>query len=297
MRLFRQYVIATLIAGAIAPASCRAQTVSQPDTVLADTAVAVIDSAFATAQPNVTPEQSMMCRKPMKRPHDDLYQHPYSMWRHCPNWPRLLENTGVLFAAGFATLGVLEILPDNTTAWNTAERKRVPFFKRWWNHVKVGPVWDSDLPLFNYILHPYAGGAYYMSARSQGFNVLGSFAYCAFISTVFWEYGIECFNEVPSIQDLIITPVGGMVLGEAFYLAKRRIVSEGYRLCGSPVLGNIVAVLIDPVNEVLGFIFGNSARQWIKYNRCHSGAKVESSWGPVSAGWSSGFGLNVTATF
>lgn len=230
----------------------------------------------------------------VKRPHDDLYQYPYSMWRSCPNWPRLWENTAVLFAAGFVTLGVLELLPENTTAWN--KNDHTPFFRRWEKHFKAGPVWDSDLPVFNYILHPYAGASYYMGARSQGFNVLGSALYSFCISTFFWEYGIECFNEVPSIQDLIITPIGGMVLGEAFYMAKRRIVENDYRLLGSPVLGNAVAIIVDPVNEVLGFIFGNSARQWIKYRK-KTAAQVSSQWGPVTVGRSSGWGLSVAATF
>lgn len=63
----------------------------------------------------------------LKLPHDDLYQHPYSMWRSCPNWKRIWQNTAVLFGAGFATLGVLELLPENTTAWNKASQKGVPF--------------------------------------------------------------------------------------------------------------------------------------------------------------------------
>ena len=225
-----------------------------------------------------------------------LYAYPYSVWRRNPNWTRVLENTAVLFGAGFATLGVLELLPANTTAWNKKEMQDVPFFKRWWKHVRVGPVWDSDLPIFNYILHPYAGAAYYMGARSQGFNVLGSFLYTTFISSIFWEYGIEAFNEVPSIQDLVITPIGGTVLGEAFYLAKRRIVENGYRLCGSKVLGNIVAIVIDPVNEVLGFIFGNSARSWVKRREAleKRGGSVSSFIGPQPG---MAFGLSVSAVF
>lgn len=139
-----------------------------------------------------------------------------------------------------------------------------------------------------------------MGARSQGLNVLGSLVYVTFISTCFWEYGIECINEVPSIQDLIITPLAGAVVGEAFYRAKRHIVANDYRLLGSPVLGNIVAVLIDPVNEVLGFIFGNSARQWNKYNKNNKALRlqdVSSQWGPVSVVGSSGFGMTLNAVF
>ncbi|WP_422121346.1 DUF3943 domain-containing protein [Photobacterium damselae] len=26
------------------------------------------------------------------------------------------------------------------------------------------------------------------------------------MSTVYWEYGVEAFAEVPSIQDLVVTP-------------------------------------------------------------------------------------------
>lgn len=267
-------------------ADAAAVALQTPDTTRVGDGVAVADS--------LPPPPAVAPVKKMKRPHDDLYQLPYSMWTRRQNWVRLAENTGVLFAAGFATLGILELLPENATAWNKKDISGEPMWKRWWKHFRAGPVWDSDQPLFNYILHPYAGAAYYMSARSQGFNVLGSLAYCTFISTVFWELGIECFNEVPSIQDLIITPVGGMVLGEAFYLLKRHIVAHDYRLWGSPVLGNTVAFIIDPVNEVLGLIFGNSARQWIKYRKLQ-GMQVSSSWLPTTPGMK--FGLTINATF
>ena len=190
----------------------------------------------------------------------NIYELPYSMTTQCPNWKRLWTNTSVLFAGGITTLVILQMLPEDATAWNKEEQKTVSLFDRYAKHLRAGPVWDGDKLIFNAILHPYAGGAYYMSARSQGFNVLGSFLYCTCISTFFWEYGIECFNEVPSIQDLIVTPIGGTILGESFYLLKRHIVNNDYRLFGSPILGNIAAFIIDPVNEVLGLFFGNKCR-------------------------------------
>lgn len=286
--LFTMLALSSMLTlrGADTAADTAAVALQTPDTTRVGDGVAVADS--------LPPPPAVAPVKKMKRPHDDLYQLPYSMWTRRQNWVRLAENTGVLFAAGFATLGILELLPENATAWNKKDISGEPMWKRWWKHFRAGPVWDSDQPLFNYILHPYAGAAYYMSARSQGFNVLGSLAYCTFISTVFWELGIECFNEVPSIQDLIITPVGGMVLGEAFYLLKRHIVAHDYRLWGSPVLGNTVAFIIDPVNEVLGLIFGNSARQWIKYRKLQ-GMQVSSSWLPTTPGMK--FGLTINATF
>lgn len=196
-----------------------------------------------------------------------LYDFPYSVSRSCKNWKNLWINTGVLFGAGFVTLGVLELLPESATAWNKAEIHKKPIFERWWTNVKKGPVWDHDNAIFNYVLHPYGGAAYYMSARSQGFNMLQSFVYGAAISTFFWEYGIEAFMEVPSIQDLFITPIGGLLVGETFYRIKRYIVEHDYRLLGSPVLGQIVAILVDPVNEVIDFVRGNPNKN---YSRRHS---------------------------
>lgn len=186
-----------------------------------------------------------------------IYDYKYSKSFSCPNKKRLIKNTIALYVAGVATLGVLEMLPENTTAWNKEELRKTPFFKRWWMHVKKGPVWDRDNWVFNYVLHPYGGAAYYMSARSQGLNTWQSALYSFGVSTIFWEYGIEAFMEYPSIQDLIITPVVGSLIGEQFYKIKRHIVDNDYNLLGSSYLGHIVAFLVDPVNEFMGLFLGN----------------------------------------
>lgn len=191
----------------------------------------------------------------------NIYDAPYSMTANYPNYKRLALNTGVLYGAGFVTLGILQLLPEDATSWNKKEIMEVPPFRRWINNVKKGPVWDKDNAIFNYILHPYGGAAYYMGARSQGFNMFYSFLYSAGISTLFWEYGIEAFMEIPSLQDLIITPTAGTLIGEGFYILKRHIVSNDYKLFGSGFLGNVTAYLIDPVNEVIGIFAGNPNRK------------------------------------
>lgn len=198
---------------------------------------------------------------PQRKRKVNIYDLPYSTTANYPNFERLALNTGALYAAGIAALGVLQMLPEDATAWNKERITSIPFWKRWSTHVKMGPVWDADSFVFNYILHPYGGAAYYMSARSQGCNILWSAVYSAFVSTVFWEYGIEAFMEIPSLQDLIITPFAGMLIGESFYVLKRHIVSHGYKLFGSQLLGNLVAFLIDPVNEVVGLFAGNPCRK------------------------------------
>ncbi len=228
-----------------------------------------------------------------------LYDFPYSQSLSMPRWNRLWVNTGVLVSAGVATMMILESLPADATAWNKDEDNKVPMFKRWWRNVHLGPVWDGDNVIFNYVLHPYAGAAYYMGARSNGFNVWGSFLYSFCISTFFWEYGFEAFNEIPSIQDLIITPVVGTILGEGFYVAKRQIVNNGYRLLGSKVLGYCAAFLLDPLNEVTGYFRGDQRKLAARADRRNghddgSGLDMSTWFAPSTEGFQGGFRITYT---
>lgn len=190
------------------------------------------------------------------------YALPYSMTGNSYDWHRLWINTATLSGAFVGTLLVLECLPEDATSWNRSELQDIPLFKRWHNHViKKGPEWDHDKFYFNYILHPYAGAAYFMAARSCGFNFWRSTLYGSIVSTVGWEFGIEAFMERPSIQDIFVTPIVGSCIGEGFYHVKRWLVDNDYRLFGSPVLGGILAFLVDPVNEFTGLWLGNPARK------------------------------------
>jgi len=191
------------------------------------------------------------------------YALPASM--HCTggrDWHRLWVNTAVLSGAFVGTLFVLECLPEDATSWNRASIQTVPLFQRWYRNIFVrNPEWDHDNPIFNYVLHPYAGAAYFMAARSCGFSFWGAALYSAAVSTIGWEFGIEAFMERPSYQDIVITPVVGSLIGEAFYRAKRAIVDRGYELLGSPLLGRAVCFLLDPVNEVIDLLRGSPTRR------------------------------------
>lgn len=211
------------------------------------------------------PQYEVFTEELSEPPSSNIYEMPYSLNGKCYDWKRLWTNTATLSGAFVGSLLVLECLPEDATSWNRAELQDVPLFKRWHNHViKKGPEWDHDKFYFNYILHPYAGAVYFMAARSCGFNAWQSLLYCSLISNIGWEFGIEAFMERPSIQDLLITPLVGSAIGECFYRLKRNIVSNGYTLAGSSLLGNVVVFLIDPVNEVVGLFNGNPARQTAK---------------------------------
>lgn len=200
--------------------------------------------------------------KPIKIPPVTPYALPYSVTGNSYDWHRLWINTATLSGAFVGSLLVLECLPEDATSWNRAELQDVPLFKRWHNHViKKGPEWDHDKFYFNYILHPYAGAAYFMGARSCGFNFWRSMLYSSLISTVGWEFGIEAFMERPSIQDIFITPIVGSCIGEGFYHVKRWLVDNDYKLFGSSVMGGILAFFVDPVNEFTGLWLGNPARK------------------------------------
>lgn len=247
----------------------------------------------------ITPDSLQLAGDPLPPTHQarlTIYDMPYSMRGSCHDWKRLWINTGVLFGAYVSTLGVLELLPEDATSWNRAEIISVPPFKRWWQHVSGGPEWDHDNLIFNYVLHPYAGAAYYMAARSCGFNVYQSFLYSACISTIGWEYGIEAFMEYPSWQDLFITPIVGSVIGECFYKVKRSIVANGYTLAGSKVLGNIVVFLVDPVNEVIGLFAGNPCRQRLPYSVTSPAEVATTPWIKSFHG-DIAYGFSLTCTF
>ncbi len=285
-----QFIVISLLLGMFA-ASARAMTA---DTVYMYTSgVLRPQTAVMPAWPDTT--SLALFNAANRHAPINIYRMPYSLDASSPDWHRMWINTAVLSGAFVSTLFVLECLPEDATSWNRAAIQSVPPFKRWFRNVfKRGPEWDHDNPIFNYVLHPYAGAAYFMSARTQGFNFWQSMLYSACISTIGWEFGIEAFMERPSYQDIVVTPVVGSIIGELFYRLKRNIVSHDYRLAGSPVLGNIVVFLIDPVNEVLGLFRGNNARK-LHLGQDKQGYGIESSLMPGPVG--NGFGFTFSCRF
>ena len=186
-----------------------------------------------------------------------IYHRPYSLWESQTDKMSLARNSALLFGVGLGGLGILGLMPSKINNWESKSENPA---KKWWRNVSRPPVWDKDDFWLNYIAHPYCGAVYYMGARSAGAGAGYAFAYSFALSTFFWEYGIEAFAERPSIQDLIITPVTGSILGELFYLLKRRIVENDYCLANSSFLGHTAAWLIDPISELTNLFWDDSAK-------------------------------------
>ncbi|TXC68599.1 DUF3943 domain-containing protein [Bradymonadales bacterium TMQ1] len=75
--------------------------------------------------------------------------------------------------------------------------------------------WDSNAMYLNTPLHPLAGAAYYTLARANELSLWQSFA-AAMLATLIWEAAIE-YKEIVSLNDLVLTGVAGVPLGEAYY--------------------------------------------------------------------------------
>lgn len=167
------------------------------------------------------------------------------------DYRKLGYNTALVFGTTVVAFGVLWALPESFTKWDKEEMKKNGIGAKWKENVKAGPVIDEDNFFLNYVMHPYFGGVYYMTARSNGFTIFESFTYSAIMSTFFWEYGIESFAEIPSVQDLIVTPVLGSVVGEGFFYAKKTILKNNSKILNSRFLGKTSLFLIDPLNTIM----------------------------------------------
>jgi Domain of unknown function (DUF3943) len=129
------------------------------------------------------------------------------------DWRGLGRDTA--FFVGYEALaaGVGYLLPERVTQWTPAQRRIS--LQHWWANVR-DPKWDPDRWYFNYLGHPYFGAIVYIRARERGFGALGSLGYAAVVSGLY-EYGIEALFERPSYQDLLVTPVGGLLLGALLF--------------------------------------------------------------------------------
>lgn len=126
-------------------------------------------------------------------------------------------------------------------------------FKNFINHQKLS-AWDWDDNQFttNQIDHPYHGQIYFNAFRSNGYNFYES-SIATVAGSYMWETGGE--TQHPSINDLVNTTFGGIILGEMTHRVSRNILARSRN--GHNVVGNeLVALLVNPVNSLNRWLDG-----------------------------------------
>ena len=177
------------------------------------------------------------------------------------DWGGIGRDTAFLVGYQAVAIGITYLLPEGVSRW-TREQKHLAM-KRWWENVQH-PVWDRDKWYVNYIGHPYWGAVYYIRARERGFGTFGSFWYATLLSGLY-EFGMEALFEKPSYQDLIVTPVGGVLLGAFIFEPLRE------RIKAKPELqwyDHFALTLTDPLgaaNSVFERVLGIKAEMRIQF--------------------------------
>ncbi len=165
-----------------------------------------------------------------------LRNHDASIWRKMGRAQIFIGGTELI------CMGILLAMPEEVTKWQPG------FLNEAKKNLKRGfttlPVNDEDGWGFNYIGHPIAGSLYYNSIRSQNATIFQSFVF-SFAQSAFWEYVIEGMAEQPSLQDLIITPIFGTILGEASHMATVSMRRNGFNW-----LEKITVIIINPFYAV-----------------------------------------------
>jgi len=169
----------------------------------------------------------------------------------------LRRDTWYFVGYQFLAIGILYAMPESTTGW-TDEQKSNYNTSIWWDNV-THPSWDSDDHFINYVVHPYWGAAYYVRARERGYDRWGGFWYSVLLSSAF-ELGAEALFEEPSIQDLVVTPIAGSLVGQYFMGVRDNIrvnsTARGYRTRKE----KWVMVLTDPLGAL-----NSQVDKWVGY--------------------------------
>jgi len=126
-------------------------------------------------------------------------------------WGQVGIGTAEVLGSEAITSLILYLSPREFSNWEDK------FWLYWGENLQraytTPPVWDKDGWAVNYIGHPLQGSLAFNALRSQGAGFWESGAF-TLAHTLLWEYFLEAINEQPSINDLIVTPLAGVALGE-----------------------------------------------------------------------------------
>lgn len=168
-------------------------------------------------------------------------------------YENIVKELAYMQVFAVATIGAIALLPESISQWSAEDKAFVDVQKllgKHANNIAKGPVLDNDSWAINYIGHSVAGSYFYVWGRQSGLTWQESAILNTLMSTFYWEYGWEAFAETPSIQDLIITPVLGSMLGEGTNYLYNKLMENDGKIYDSVVLGGIGRGLLNPIGEI-----------------------------------------------
>jgi hypothetical protein len=178
---------------------------------------------------------------------DSEFEDEESVFSDSRDRKGLRRDTWYFLGYQAATIGILYAMPESVSGW-TDEQKEGYSMSIWWDNV-THPKIDSDDFYINYILHPYWGAAYFVRARERGYSDVESFWYAVLLSSAY-EFGAEALFEEPSIQDIIVTPVGGALVGMYFMNVRDNIREREIALGKRTTKDRWLWVLTDPLGSL-----------------------------------------------
>ncbi len=130
----------------------------------------------------------------------------------------------------------------------------------WKNNFKNGWEWDIDAFNTNFFFHPYSGGAFFQSARANGYGYFASVPF-AFLGSLMWEYFAE--TNRPAYNDIINTTVSGALYGEILYRLSSMLLDD--RTTGAErFFREFGALLLSPGRAFSRFVQGKMKRVTVK---------------------------------
>ncbi len=146
-----------------------------------------------------------------------------------------------------------QALPASFNRFITKDPYSYITFKNFIDHQRFS-AWDWDDNQFttNQIDHPFHGQIYFNAFRSNGYNF-----YQSSIATVAGSYIWETAGETqhPSINDLVNTTFGGILLGEMMHRVSRNILARN-RYSHNRIGNEIVATIVNPISGLNRFLDG-----------------------------------------
>ncbi len=186
-----------------------------------------------------------------------------------PDWKGIGRDVGYFFAYQTAAVTVLYFAPEGVSNWNAESKEEAGFWK--WRRNNRRLNWDSDDLVVNYVGHPYFGAVYFVSGYERGLTRNGALGYSAMLSTLF-EFGFEAFFEQPSIQDLLVTPIFGSVLGAYFVQVRDRVFQRMARQGVTTTRDKLILGLTDPMGSL-----NRKLDRWLGFTSKQGGDRSERS--------------------